>query len=529
MMYYTNSIEMTLQEKAILFPDKLALKDNILSYTYKEFYMKVTIFENYLRVNGIRKNDRVTIYCNEKTVLSIVAMISIMNAGAIYVPLNNKLKDESILDIINDCDPKIIITDTKNDFFENCKVSRDVVYMSLDGLEYITETKNVFHDFNELVGKNNTNASCEIEASDVMYIIYTSGSTGKPKGVMITYENLFSVIKWREEALGFNDKTRLLSLSPLYFDPIFQEVFCSLYAGATIYLLDTNHKSVLDIIKCIDKNEITKLICVPSIAKIMITLKEKLKKYNVSSVDTFVTGGSAIFPDDIMCLAQYFVNANFFNGYGLTETAVSAFIYKIPDPNCIQTVMIPIGKEMPGSTAYILAGEKEVKDEEIGELVICGPNIMKGYWNNQDETERVLKSNFIGKSDIDSLLYTGDMVKKDAYGNFIFVCRKDDQIKISGYRVELGDVDAYINKLQIFEDACNIVNNDEGKKICCYFVYKENNLLSKKEIIQKCEKLMPGYMIPGIWIPLEQMPKLPNGKIDRKFLGNLKIDYAKVL
>ena len=497
-----------LRYSSIQYPDKIAVYDDCYCYTYQRLEEQTNRIANYLFEKGARYHDRIAISIDKKNSLALLIMISVMKLGAIYVPINTKLSRETQQVIISNCRPKIIISDSNNNISDELMITCFDENFNHDNCDYFAPAS--------LCEFSDKYDSSHVISSDIAYIIHTSGSAGVPKGVMIAHQNIIPVIEWRVKALNFSLDTKLISIAPLYFDPIILEFFSVLFSSATLYVFDMGSAGIRHFLSSIQNEKITKFICVPSIIQLILLNRHKLDKFDFSCIDTVVIGGSSITLNNVRIMALFFENAMFYNGYGLTETAVSAFLYKINLHS--EEINIPLGEIMDDCEFYILDDSSNAlyEDGSIGELIIRGPNVMKGYWENVEATNKSLKKNPVLPFLPEKVLYTGDLVK--IYNaNIYFIGRIDDQIKINGYRVELGEIENFIlNQKEVVE--CSVIpcEIENKKNIYCYIVLDNAGELDK--IIQNTRLALPNYMRPSRWIVMDALPKLPNGKIDKNRL-----------
>lgn len=493
--------------------DNIALVEGRDRYTYRQYISYSNQIANYLNSLDVRRGDRIAVIHKRKSAQAFFLMLGIMKTGAIYVPINSILTKSKIEEIIDDSNPKYIIAD-----YEYNEKNTGFVISNKEERIAVNLWDDIARKYSNIYRNN------DVIDNDVAYIIYTSGSTGKPKGVMITYNNLLPVIKWRTEAFAMNERSQMLSTAPMYFDPIFLEVFCCILSRGTLFIYDKNLQSIKTMLTIIRKEKITIFICVPSLIRMILVLKKNLNIEDYSSVKTIVVGGSVISIASIREASQLFVNADFFNGYGLTETSISASLHKI---ELDQEIEIPLGKPMPGSEFYVINEENEIADiGETGELVIRGPHIMQGYWNKEEETNKVLKQNPIYTFLNEKVLYSGDLVRISNKNQYIYCGRKDEQIKILGYRIELGDLDNTILKMEFIDEAYTVCISDQMDKVLVSFLKVNRVTVSVDMIKKKMALILPKYMIPKEIIICNEFPKLGNGKIDKMMLKKMAEEYV---
>ena len=509
-------------------PDRIALLETDgTSKTYYQIKAFSEVVMDSLLKWKIGPEEKVLVLC-KKSFYSIVAMIGIMRGGSCFIPYNlNKinsdflpfLKKNKFTHIIIDIYALEILYKNKwfdeniNYFFicdtpEKHLLKYDISSLNLKWIE-LCERKS----------EKGSNHSVNLSTDMLAYIIYTSGSTDNPKGVMISHDSITPVIKYRAESLEWNSDSIILSIAPQNFDMFIIELFCTFKVGGKILLLD-RWRIIDELMLLVNKYFITNFITVPTLFSLIIKRKDKLSKYDLSSLKGIGFGGGKCPVSLLKELDNFFKNkVRFYHGYGLTETACHALYYTIEDVQKIQTALLPLGQAIPGTESYVLNEQgKEVNEGEIGELVIAGYNIMEGYYLNNAETCKRIKFIKDTLGNEVKALYTGDLVQKKDQQIF-FVCRKDYQIKSAGHRVELDEIEIRIQTIENILECCVIAVPDPEyeNKIWCFVVLKDNTM-SIQDLRKEINNCLEIYMRPHKFFIVDKLPRNLNNKIDRQKL-----------
>jgi len=343
----------------------------------------------------------------------------------------------------------------------------------------------------------------------ILGIMYTSGSTGKPKGVMVEHKNVIRLVK-DANFFKFSKEDVLLSTGSFSFDATTFEYWGPLLNGAELVLCP---KEVL-----LDSNELEKEIARHAVTVMWFTAGwfNQLVDANIQTfrrLKTVLAGGDRLSPVHVSKLLTKYKDLEIINGYGPTENTTFSLTYNIDEV----TGDIPVGYPISNSTAYILDDYQGIQPVGVvGEICVGGDGLSRGYLNQPDLTnERFVPNPF----DESGRLYkTGDLGRYGADGKIEFVGRKDDQVKIRGYRIELGEIGSVLDEIMYIEQSEVIVFEDSNgiKQLVAYVVSKEE--LDYAAIQQMVAERLPEYMVPKVYVTLDEMPLTPNGKVDRRAL-----------
>ena len=483
-----------------LTPNNTALCCNDNTLTYKELNQQVNKLAHHLAKNYMLKNPDVIGVMLPKSDWSIVVLLAVLKVGAVYLPIGVSTPKERLNFILGEVKPKILIS-----YSEILKETK---------LEEIKTTL-FFLDsqFEEIESIVTNYKPIKMNGSDLAYIIFTSGSTGESKGVLINHRSLLNVVKDHIAEFKISHDDVYLQFMALPFDGSILDIFTPLLGGATL-LMPTKDiiLSADKMINYIKDHKVTITTITPSYLNI-------LKNYVLPSLRIIVSAGETAKPGDLMLFAN---SKTVYNGYGPSEAAINTTLYKIESNNVY--VNIPIGAPRFGKNVHIVDGLlRKLPLGALGEICISGSDLALGYLNDEVLTNKSFISNPFGKG---TLYKTGDFGRWLPNGTIDFFGRKDDQIKINGYRIDLNEIEKTIAKHNLIEDVV-VVFNTEGDKeeILSFLILKQPVSLLEKEMLslvkEHTQNYLPHYMCPADSILVEKYPISINGKVDKSKLLSL--------
>lgn len=438
-----------------------------------------------------------------KKIEMIIAILGILKSGNIYVPIDYNYPLERIHFIVKDCQVATVLTSKET----------EVGLSSLDTC--------FIEDFiNDTVTDR---VLPQVQYTDEAYVIYTSGTTGLPKGTPIKYSMLNQTIATNVEIQKMHENSRMMQFANIAFDASIVEIFPALAVGATLVLpQEMERKDPALLLSFLKKQKIT-------VANIPPSLLSILPHELLPQLVTIVIGGDSANPDAI----QYWsANRLFINAYGPTENCVDA-THAILHPDSYPN---DIGTSVPGTTCYVLDKYLHLMpDYTIGELYIGGVKLTEGYLNRPElNAGKFIPNPFVSDDDkakgVNLRLYkTGDLVMRRSDGHLIFVGRSDFQVKLNGYRIELGDIESKIFEFgNIVQNTVVIVYEQSGqKRLVAYVQTQAAEDFPINGLKDYLHKQLPKYMIPAVIIPLKEFPYNTSGKIDRKQLPKPVIQQEK--
>ncbi|MFA0960205.1 amino acid adenylation domain-containing protein [Roseivirga sp. BDSF3-8] len=472
-------------------PDKVAVRFGNSTISYIKLDEATNRVANYLIKNNIQKDDLVPI-CIERSVEMVIGILGVLKAGAAYVPIDPSFPDQRITHMLKDTHAGLVISS---------KASKQSLGQT--GLPVVSLDEDT-----DLINSESDNPGLNIAGSDLAYIVYTSGSTGLPKGVMVEHHAIYNHIVHHRKEFDISKDENLLLFSNFIFDASVEQMFLSLTSGCTLEVASV--EDIQDIERftgLLREREISHLHATPSfLANVPLMDYPGLKRVRV--------GGERC---PLELATAWGAKYTFINKYGPTETTVAPLGHHY-NQSTDYTSSLPIGKPISNTTAYILDEDLNLMPVlATGELCISGSSLARGYLNNPLLTsEKFVRNPFEEGS---KLYKTGDLARWLPDGNIEFVGRKDDQLKVGGYRIEPGEVEAALEKIEGLSQAVVTAVGAEGMslQLAAYIVCK-NGEIEHDEVRRQLESALPHYMVPKVYITLKAMPITKTGKVNRKAL-----------
>jgi amino acid adenylation domain-containing protein len=522
---YRHLLHQLLDDSAERFPDRTAVVDRDRLATYQEVSHRSGQLANLLGQLGVRRGDRVGIYL-EKSLEAVVGIYGVLKAGAAYVPLDPRAPMARLGYMAGNCGIRWLVTGRRQagawgELLAHGAPLQHLVVMNAGpesdleeasaGLQLATAEALDAHS-------EQTPATGTIDL-DLAYILYTSGSTGAPKGVMLSHLNGMTFVNWTVEEFGVREEDRLSSHAPFHFDLSVFDLFGASHAGAALVLVPPAVSVFpIEVARFIRDNEISVWYSVPSILS-MMTDRGQVGESDFRHLRTILFAGE-VFPTKYLSrLMRLLPHVEFANLYGPTETNVCTF-YRMPEPPLEDAGDIPIGRAIANVSTFVVTPEgRRAAPGEVGELLVRGTTVMRGYWGDPDKTAERLVPDPFGDQFQDQVYRTGDMVEELPQGDYRFLGRKDNQIKSRGYRIELGEIETALYAHPEVVECAVIAVPDEliSNRIRAFVVSREG--LLEAELVRFCSDRIPQYMIPEAFEFRETLPKTSTGKIDRQSLS----------
>jgi acyl-CoA ligase (AMP-forming) (exosortase A-associated) len=489
------------------FADKKAIFCGDASLSFAELHAQALSGAQVLKDLGVRKGDRVGL-CMNKTLDQVLAILSVLMANAVFVPILPKLKKSNIDHIVNDCGMTALITDANRiaEVSEHRQRVKLIIGHGERGeefpsLPYMRRHVQVPQGFFSGIG------------ADTAAIIYSSGSTGRPKGIVISHRNLYDGARIVSTYLKTTSDDRLAGVLSLNFDYGLNQLWQTLYKGASIYFHDLVFPK--DLFELVAQKRITALPVMPVIISKMFDPRFFVPTAGLdfSALRYVCTSGGFVSQAMIDHLRATFPKADLFLMYGLTEAFRSSYL----PPEQVQYRPTSIGKAIPDVELYVLDEQGRICPPGVpGELVHRGGCIAKGYWNDAEKTAERFRQTplFPGET----VVFSGDLVKTDEEGYIYFIGRRDAMIKTSGYRVSPSEIEeeAVRHKGVTLAVAFGLRNVEIGEDIALAYATADSKPLNERMLLEFLKKSLPSYMVPRYLVHLESFPATGNeGKVDR--------------
>ncbi|TCN54731.1 amino acid adenylation domain-containing protein [Flavobacterium circumlabens] len=470
-------------------PHAIALETSTKSWTYEELNGAVNTFAKSLQeISNVTKGLHVGLMTDRNEWL-IIGMLSILKAGAVYIPIDFSSPAERIQYILSDANISLLITESS----------------IINGFSGFTANALRIDDIFEGIEKHEQNLIPNYSADDLAYVIYTSGSTGHPKGVLVSHKNCVNMVKNEHHIFNPSTEDRVLQFASPSFDASIAEIFMAITSGAGL-VLATNKtlKDLTALTRYLKEKKVSVVILPPAyLAAIPVT--------ELSFLRLIITAGDVA---NKQLAIDYSRELTYMNCYGPTECAVWATIHQV-EASDLDYQRLPIGKPIGNLQIYIL--NESLQPQPIGvpgEMYIGGVGVTQGYLGKKELTEKSFLENPFGTGKI---YKTGDLASWYSDGNIDFLGRVDTQVKIRGYRIELGEIESVLNNhSQIANSA--VITKGEGNDKLLIAYYEGENALPLTAIQDHLKNFLPDYMLPSYIVYLEQLPKNNSGKIDKKAL-----------
>ncbi|WP_304197890.1 amino acid adenylation domain-containing protein [Flavobacterium alvei] len=495
MVYPKSTLHELFALQAEMLPNAIAIEFNDKQLTYSGLEKKINQMANYLWSQGLRPGQIVAVSLDRSPEL-IASLFAVLQCGASYVPIDTMYPDARLDLMIEDADATFYIG-------QNSKkaTSDKVIFLSIADI------------LSAIENQPTESLSFKTSTESPAYIIYTSGSTGKPKGVQVAHCNVINLVYSMAEAPGINQTDKIFALTTISFDAMVMEIYLPLLFGACVVIVDEDTR--LDGQLLLEKaitDKITVIWGTPSIWQILLDSGWE-KPLNIK----ILIGGESV----PMALAHKLLSRcnELWNIYGPTETTVCSFLTQIS----INDDPITIGKPIANTTVYLLdTNRNPVNQGEIGEIVIAGDGVSLGYLNRPDLTnDRFITNPFESESN-GKMYLSGDLGKLLPNGQVQCLGRIDHQVKVRGYRIEIGEIEHSLMSIDGIKTAVVLAEKD----ILIAFIAVDEELTNEHESIQLWRKELtshlPVYMIPNVFYILEKIPTTANDKIDRKALLEYK-------
>ena len=504
-------------------PDTDAIVHKDIRVTYQELASLVDHQANALQSVGLKRQQRVAIYL-PKQVETVSSFLAVSKAGGVFVPVNPVLKAPQVAYILNDCNVKILITSKSRlqslqPCLHECTDLHTIILVDQDSNNLEFQNLQVLNwtTFNQFAHSQSSQAITLID-TDMAAILYTSGSTGKPKGVVLSHRNIIAGAESVAEYLNIQASDRLLAALPFSFDYGLNQLTTCLLMGATCVLMD--YLLPRDVVNALTKYQITGLAAVPPL---WAQLADLTWPDTIDAHLRYMTNSGGKMPKAVLQkLRNKVPKTQFFLMYGLTEAFRSTYL----PPEQIDIRPDSMGKAIPNAEIMVVREDgSPCAPHEPGELVHRGSLVSLGYWNDTIKTAERFKpvpGQLSGLPLTEIAVWSGDTVTMDEEGFLYFVGRKDDMIKTSGYRVSPSEIEEVIYASGLVKEAAAIgIEHDAlGQAVVVVVSPQMESDFNSQTLIDCCKAQLPNFMVPSKIEVLNELPRNPNGKIDRKILSH---------
>ncbi|MEN8220081.1 MAG: amino acid adenylation domain-containing protein, partial [Pseudomonadota bacterium] len=487
------SIGQRFEQQVKLYPDKIAVKTQNYVWSYSELNNKANQVAQVL----LGQSDERIALLFEHDAPMLVGIIGVLKAGKTYVPLTPDFPRSRLEYIAQDSQASVILTNNLNLNLAQTLINKSIRLINIDNLE--TSTNNI---------------QLTVSPDSIAYLLYTSGSTGQPKGVIQNHRNILHFIRTYTNNLHITTNDKLTLVSFYSFDAAIIDIFSALLNGATLYPVNLKEENFVTLSAWLIEQQITIYHSTPTVYRHW--LKALTAKDNFYSIRLIVLGGEPVYKTDIEEYKKHFSNTCLFvNGLGSTESTFS-LQYFLDKQTQISRDEVPVGYPLK-ETEILLLDDTGVETDIYGEIAIKSPYLALGYWQKYELTEAVFLPDPEGGNR--RIYRSGDMGRLLPDGSLKFVGRKDFQIKLRGFRIEPGEIEATLTQHENVKEAVVVLyNKEDNPRLVAYIILAIPNEEVLSVLRTWLKTRLPEYMVPASFTVLDKLPLTPNGKINRQAL-----------
>ncbi|MEC0172767.1 amino acid adenylation domain-containing protein [Paenibacillus graminis] len=486
------AVQELFEKQVLQHPSHVAVRTATQTLTYSELNTQGNRIARSLRNLGVKGIVGLMI---SRSANMPAAIIGILKAGAAYLPIDPEFPADRISYMLEDSGAAVLLTERK--FADFIGFSGEFILLE-DLLEDCPDGGNV--------PLSNT-------INDLAYVIYTSGSTGKPKGVMIEHQAVLNFFNGMISRISFNDSKKILGLTTISFDIFVLEMLLPLTVGMEIVI--AGEKEQVDphlLSELISRHSVDMLQITPS--RLQLILSQSDTKLCLQHLSEIMIGGEALPMHLLEALGKY-TSAKIYNMYGPTETTVWSTVEEVTKAR-----QITLGKPIINTQIYIVNQQGLLQPPGVaGELCISGLGLARGYMNNPDLTSSLFVPNPFYKGDKGSsarMYRTGDMARWKKDGSIEYIGRKNNQVKLRGYRIELEEIEAVMLGIPGITGCTVLIRQLPNGEQAMIAYYKADQKIAVQLIRERLIRTLPSYMMPTAFMQLDEFPMTPNGKMDRK-------------
>lgn len=508
------------------YPQHTAVKDGLASITYGALNSSANYLANLLKQCGVVKDSIVGVFAQPGISL-IQSVLAVFKTGGIYLPVDITHASKRLQQIMSDCQPEVLVLDeqqleaVKSLAADSSYVKYLVVYKEQQ-FEVLKRKGAKYEVYDELPDTDIfANPELLVTGDDSNYIFYTSGSTGAAKAILGCHKSLAHFIDWETKEFGVDSSFQVSMLSQFTFDASLRDIFIPLCSGGTLCIPTAEIKgNTLRLLEWMADNKISLVHCVPSVFKLLtkeakhFEAREKIRR----SLKYILMAGEPLYVKDVTAWRSVMgETTELVNLYGTSETTLAKTFHRIGSLPDQPAQAIHAGKPISNTVVAILNGNNPCNPGEVGEIYIRTPFITKGYYKNEELTREVFVQNPLVTDRIDIMHRTGDFGRYFEDGNIEVLGRKDEQIKVNGIRVELGEIKKAVAGIAGVEETEVIAykNADGENELVCYYTGIEQTVEQMKQLLQT---ELNSSVIPAYFMYLSSLPLTVNGKVDKKSL-----------
>ncbi|MBT4836135.1 MAG: amino acid adenylation domain-containing protein, partial [Methylococcales bacterium] len=514
-----SSVQYQFEQQVKRTPELIAVKQGEQSLSYQQLNQQANQLAYYLKTKNIGANCCVGI-CLPAGIDILVAMLGILKAGGCYVPLDPNAPEQRLKTMINQISMTLLITTDENSV--KAKLNNASAQTKLMPLWYeLRETIEILYleKLNQTLSNlPSDNLEHQTQATDLIYVIFTSGSTGTPKAAGVYHQGFSHLTQWYQQTFQWTTDDSTLIISSFSFDLTQKNLMTPLLCGASVVFAEHSHYDPTSLLSTCRKEKISWLNCAPSAFYPLIENTQNFVA--LKSLKQLILGGEVIQKSRINhWLQQMPTSFLLTNSYGPTECTDIALFHQIKGGSSISS--IPLGQPIDRVQCYLLDNHNQPQPPGIvGEICIAGMGVGAGYINDAEKTQTSFTKLSLFSNDEQTIYHTGDAARINQFGQIEYIGRLDNQVKIRGLRIEIGEIENTLIHLAAIKQAVVVVQND---KLLAYLVVEDRVIPQEDEfclstIKQALSNQLTTAMCPSDYLVLDELPLMANGKIDRQRL-----------
>ncbi|EFH85738.1 non-ribosomal peptide synthetase [Ktedonobacter racemifer] len=509
---HEGTIQRLFEEQVERTPGALALIDAEGTLTYRDLNARANQLAHFLRHEGIMPEARVGIAL-ERSRTMIVALLAILKAGAAYVPLDPTFPQERLRFMLHDAQVSLLLTQERH--INTLPLDSDIHALCLD------------RDWERIAQERTENPAAEITGESLAYLLYTSGSTGRPKGVLGTHRASLNRFHWMWTQYPFASDEVCAQKTTLNFVDAVWEIFGPLLQGVRLVLFpEAAVKDTQQFLDLLAQHQVSRLVLVPSLLRVLLESQPDLQT-RLPHLRHWICSGEALPLDLVRRFQQALLQSKLLNLYGSSEVAADATCYELPP----QAERVLIGRPIANMRVYLLDQQRRPVPVSVpGELYLGGDGVARGYHQRPDLTEAVFLADPLRPDSDVRFFKTGDWARYLPDGTLEYLGRVDQQVKVRGMRLELGEIETVLSQHQAIRQAI-VVAREEGPsdtRLVAYVVCQPDQQVTQQELRDHLSAALPAYMVPALVVTLDALPLTPNGKVDRRALPKPENEHLDV-
>ena len=494
------SIPQLFREQVQRGPDAIAIEANGRAITYERLDTESNRIAGHLGKAGVRAGELVGLSM-DRCAEVVTAALGILKAGCAYVPLDPEYPDARLDFMLGDTDIRVVLADRA--------AKERLAKVGRAGVKFL--------EVRELVESASDAPVPEVAPTgdDLAYVMYTSGSTGVPKGVRALQRGVVRLVR-ATSYIDLPPGERVMAFAPISFDASTLEIWGPLLNGGTVVVAPAGPLSIDDLGSFIEAAGVTTLWLTAALFHELVDARV----HSFANVRQLLAGGDVLSPDRVRRVLAACPSCAVINGYGPTENTTFTSCHRMTAGDAVGAT-VPIGRPIANTTTYVLGPSGELMPVGVpGELFAGGDGVAAGYLNRPDLTNERFVQNRFGDSPEGRLYRTGDLVRWRPEGVLEFLGRIDQQVKVRGYRVELGEIEARLGKHPSVRNSVAVAAEHDGeKRLVAYVVAGEEvERPTSAELRSYVRQHLPEYMVPSFIVFIDQVPVTANGKVDRQAL-----------